>query len=98
VPGRGVPARAFSPNAKEIEMRDMKLAAAVAGLLDAADNAKDLIDEAERNGWGHDDDGEEWPKERPGDIQMAIVQACHAVRTALQAGDYWDDYNELRKD
>jgi hypothetical protein len=67
------------------------LVKAACDLYDAAALAQDLIDEADRNGWGKDDLGEDWPEDRAGKTVRALSRALRATQKAFELGDYLDD-------
>jgi hypothetical protein len=79
--------------------RDINLARAVLTLMEAAEDAKDLIYEAAMYGWGKDEDDDPWPKDRVNDAHLAVRNALLGVQKALKEGDYWaDDDDGLRSE
>jgi hypothetical protein len=79
-----------SPMAKEAtRVRDVPLARLVLDILYAGQELQDLLDEAERNGWGKDDLDEDWPEDQPMRAIVGWSRARNAVHKSLEEGDYW---------
>jgi hypothetical protein len=68
---------------------DVPLARDVLALWDAAEVLETLLDEAGRNGYGVDDDGDDWPKDRPGEALLAFCRARNALTRTMAERDYW---------